>query len=389
MTVVTSECKFPLGRARAPEALKAGVVRWSENRARFPPRFIFRHMTLHRQPGRTLASVLADELSKGPWRSLDAAVAWVRRSGTHYLSPPLAEFLGRDKSLRLIVGTDLFGTSIEGLQDLLTLTLLGDAKVFVQAPNRNSTFHPKVYLFQSAEKGKLIVGSSNLTGGGLATNREVSLEIAASLGDKRIAATRAMLKELSRTHPSTVRMLDQDVLDGLVADGLVLPEKRIREEQAAKEARLPRRSRTVFARAGRAPRVTSLVLPSRVLLVRPRRGRGGTQAQLPFRLTDTAFFSGQAGSTNRDSGEFRPFVQSHAGGGRNTLKFELSESLGMEEPIVRFLRRPNGLVHEIRDASDAPGSRWKAAIEIGFASNPPQSRRTSGELESTTWWRFV
>ncbi len=74
--------------------------------------------------------------------------------------------------LRLTVGVDLGGTSSEVLEELLRW----NCEVFVfHNPIPRATFHPKLYLFESAAEATLIVGSNNLTDGGFYTNYEASV----------------------------------------------------------------------------------------------------------------------------------------------------------------------------------------------------------------------
>ena len=74
---------------------------------------------------------LAGLLESGEWTDFEAAVAWVRRSGTRHLLPPLRTFLNAGGRAQITVGIDLDNTSQEGLEDLLALTAAGNCKTFV------------------------------------------------------------------------------------------------------------------------------------------------------------------------------------------------------------------------------------------------------------------
>jgi hypothetical protein len=72
-------------------------------------------------------------------------------------------------AVRLVLGIDLGGTSREVLEELLNW----NCEVFLyHNPISRSTFHPKIYLFESINMGILFIGSNNLTDGGLYTNYE-------------------------------------------------------------------------------------------------------------------------------------------------------------------------------------------------------------------------
>lgn len=160
---------------------------------------------------------------KGPWTCFRAAIAFVKRSGTKHVAAALTEF-ARSNRVEIIVGIDLRGTSQEGLQDLLhAVGTTGQVIVF---HNRLAlTFHPKVYVFKTDLSADLLVGSGNLTEGGLFTNYEASLRLQLDLTD---AAQRVVLKSVEDVldtwaNPSkgTALPLDAALLAKLVALGLV------------------------------------------------------------------------------------------------------------------------------------------------------------------------
>lgn len=66
-----------------------------------------------------------------------------------------------------------------------------DAYVFYQPSI--TIFHPKIYLFEGADKSELIIGSSNLTSQGLFTNVEASLLVSI---DNRVETDRKIVEQL-------------------------------------------------------------------------------------------------------------------------------------------------------------------------------------------------
>lgn len=91
--------------------------------------------------------------------------------------------------ITIITGVDQKGTSMEALQELLALNI--DAYIFYQPSI--TIFHPKVYLFEGADKSELIIGSSNLTSQGLFTNVEASL---LATIDNSVEADRKIVEQL-------------------------------------------------------------------------------------------------------------------------------------------------------------------------------------------------
>jgi HKD family nuclease len=157
------------------------------------------------------------------------AVAWAREEGVLWLLDAIS---GKISDLQVIVGINEGGTTVEALLRLLPeVSFLG---VFYKHPRQ--TFHPKVYLFESeAPIGTtLIVGSSNLTRGGLITNFEVSLIIEGrETGDRALAAslrgsTTSIWKRL-RESPFLIHVPSEDKISELHAAGYLTAESTVRQ----------------------------------------------------------------------------------------------------------------------------------------------------------------
>ena len=126
-----------------------------------------------------LGDYLKDNLSK-PWTDFRAAVAFVKRSGTRHISTALADF-ARASRVEFIVGIDHRGTSAEGLGDLLR-AVSPRGRVIVFHNRLPITFHPKIFLFKSEIAADAVIGSGNLTEGGLFTNYEAACRLSMDLG---------------------------------------------------------------------------------------------------------------------------------------------------------------------------------------------------------------
>lgn len=109
---------------------------------------------------------------------LDFAVAWVKRAGMNGIRPALESFRARGGHIRGVVGISLGGTSRQGL--LLARSVCDELYVFHE-PAR--TFHPKVYLGCGGARARTLVGSNNLTSGGLARNYEAAVVSDLDLSD--------------------------------------------------------------------------------------------------------------------------------------------------------------------------------------------------------------
>src|SRR6185437_6190928 len=137
----------------------------------------------------------------------------------------LQQFANR-AAVRITVGIDLYGTSREGLEDLLHAVPNGGIYVFHN--NGPTTFHPKVYVFRNQHAADVLVGSGNLTGGGLYANYEASLSISLNLQDENdaqlLANIEGGLDPWSEETPGLCYPLTEDLLTNLVNAGLVRPE---------------------------------------------------------------------------------------------------------------------------------------------------------------------
>lgn len=134
-----------------------------------------------------LGDRLISELQNDRWQEVRASVAFVKMSGVRHIANALFAFARRGgKNVWITVGIDQQGSSLEGVQTLWQI--LGDAGhelsiLHNPATNPQSTFHPKVWLFEADDLALLVSGSGNLTGGGLFTNYEFGTAIELDLFD--------------------------------------------------------------------------------------------------------------------------------------------------------------------------------------------------------------
>lgn len=122
-----------------------------------------------------LGNRLIELLDSPDYQTLNIAVAFAKNSGVLRIKDALERFRKRGGKVNIYVGVDLGGTSYEALTVLL---LHADSLNVVHSEN-GQTFHVKIYQFVGKDKGLVVVGSHNLTGGGLWTNFESSVLIPA------------------------------------------------------------------------------------------------------------------------------------------------------------------------------------------------------------------
>ena len=173
-----------------------------------------------------LGDFLQKSLTESGWTEFRAAIAFVKKSGTKHIQNALSEF-SRRAAVSLSVGIDAGGTSVEGLTSLLdAIQDRGDIWIFHNAGN--FTFHPKVYLFKNQDQAQLVIGSGNLTEGGLFTNYEanVRLELDLSKSDHVafLAAVESTLDDWSKAQEGLCYALTHGFLQTLETQRYILPE---------------------------------------------------------------------------------------------------------------------------------------------------------------------
>lgn len=179
-----------------------------------------------------LGNYLRDNFRDLNWTEFRAAIAFVKASGTNFIASDLQAF-ARRAEVRISAGIDHGGTTAEGLAALLGA--VGDNAVWV-FKGGNGTFHPKLYMFKRGSAAEVIVGSGNLTKGGLYTNYEASVRLVLDL-TKHEDAT--LLKEVETAFDrwSTPKHgvcipLNEPLLELLVASGDLPSEAMVRASRA-------------------------------------------------------------------------------------------------------------------------------------------------------------
>lgn len=171
-----------------------------------------------------LGDFLTSGLQDPEWQYFHGAAAFVKRSGTKHIREHLKAFIERGGQAFFTAGIDSGGTSAEGLNDLISAVgTHGHVYAFNNA--NSSTFHPKVFMFSNDTAADLVVGSGNLTEGGLFTNYEAGLRVRLLRSNPDHEAfyseVRTALEVWSTPVDLLCYALDAELLARLVANGLV------------------------------------------------------------------------------------------------------------------------------------------------------------------------
>ena len=143
---------------------------------------------------------------------VSAAIAFLKRKGLSKVTSCLISRLLAGAAVELFVGSDFCLTEPDALRDLLALSRKHSSlKVYLAKSEARSTFHPKVYLGSNGKTARLLIGSANLTGGGLSANHEISLSCGLSSDDELLRD----VKKVFSDYRSDLRFeqLDEIVLE--------------------------------------------------------------------------------------------------------------------------------------------------------------------------------
>lgn len=115
-----------------------------------------------------LGDFLTEALKRDVYREFNAVVAFAKNSGVLRLKDSIESYRKGGSHVKIFVGIDLDGTSYEALTSLLAIS----DELYVVHTESSQTFHPKIYRFMGDEDSLLIIGSNNMTSGGLWSNFE-------------------------------------------------------------------------------------------------------------------------------------------------------------------------------------------------------------------------
>jgi HKD family nuclease len=132
------------------------------------------------------------------------AVAYARWEGIGLIAPQIEKLLEGGGEFQSIYGVANKVTTPDSLLYSLNLQTLYSTHTYagtIEDEFANSIFHPKFFEFRYQKKTVVIIGSANLTGGGLARNTELSVEVQFARGDpfeKQIEAAWKSMRAGSR-----------------------------------------------------------------------------------------------------------------------------------------------------------------------------------------------
>jgi HKD family nuclease len=171
-----------------------------------------------------LGNRLIELLESDDYHTLNIVVAFAKNSGVLRIMSSLEMFRNRGGKINVYLGVDLGGTSYEAL----TALLLNTDSLNVVHSEKGQTFHAKIYQFLGQDKGVVVVGSHNLTGGGLWTNFEssiiVPLETSGTDDIQILNSLDNYINALKSLETSFIQITSKADIDKLLENGYVFKE---------------------------------------------------------------------------------------------------------------------------------------------------------------------
>lgn len=158
-----------------------------------------------------MGSVLSEALSFSD--DIRIAVAFISIKGLALIEESLKLAINSANSIEFLVGLDMNWTEPDALKMLYNLSSDNDkiTCICLSSLKPHYTYHPKLYLFKKGNNVKFIIGSSNLTEGGLRKNIEANVVIETSIDNEIISDAYDTYNRL-KYHPQRV-LPDEEFID--------------------------------------------------------------------------------------------------------------------------------------------------------------------------------
>ncbi|WP_170326773.1 phospholipase D family protein [Ruegeria arenilitoris] len=166
----------------------------------------------------------------GELQAATISTAFMTASGLSLLQDALEPIAERT---RIFVGIRNGVTTVQSIQKALEI---GCETYMVDTGSRQRIFHPKMYYSRSAVRAKLLLGSANLTMGGLRTNIEASVlqELDTTVDAAFLADLDNKLDAMVADYPDhVIRAVDEAQLADLQRAGRLRDERQVRPPEPA------------------------------------------------------------------------------------------------------------------------------------------------------------
>lgn len=178
------------------------------------------------------AKELIELFNSNKYDKFTCLVAFASYGGITALTPHILRAKGNEVKIKIILGIDQKCTSKEALEEVLSWGV--DSYIYYTL--NTNIFHPKVYLFENSDYYTLIVGSNNLTEGGLVRNVECSLLVQDMQGTSVYSAFYAYWKGILDSTEENLYPITQELIDQLYEDKIIPSDSERDQTSAEKRA---------------------------------------------------------------------------------------------------------------------------------------------------------
>lgn len=163
------------------------------------------------------AEELINLFNSDKYNKFTCLVAFASYGGITALTPHILKAKSNNIKIKIILGIDQKCTSKEALEEVLSWGV--DSYIYYTL--NTNIFHPKVYLFENSDYYTLIVGSSNLTEGGLVRNVECSLLVQDMQGTSVHSAFYAYWKTILNSTEENLYPITQELINQLYEEKII------------------------------------------------------------------------------------------------------------------------------------------------------------------------
>lgn len=313
----------------------------------------------HQRAGlHSLGEELRKSFSEGKYKSFRSLVAFISWSGLGFIHEEIEKFYDKGNNISIIIGISGEDNSeSEVLRYFIERFPEGEFFVF-HVPVNYYLFHPKVYIFSNRNETLVIIGSNNLTQGGLFCNSECYVKLLINHNkDKEIKNS---IEELWNSYrfskkpfnSKNLRRVNNKLFD-------IYQNRRTRKINKRRNTVMDKSLRELFPaikipvpkykfKNNEKKKKYGIVKNRKNLLleVLKETGAGGTQVQIPIRVIEEFFNTKTSGhqtiQIKFNNNNIRPAVICHFP--NNTHRISFPEIVKYKRPfLLKFIDRGNKL----------------------------------------------
>lgn len=301
-------------------------------------------------------SPLNEEISKAliskKYTTFRALIAYISWGGLQLIHKEMEEFYDSGNKIFMIVGIGEGVSEPDALRYLMQRFTKAAIYVF-HVPLPYYTFHPKIYIFSNRRESLILIGSNNLTTGGLLSNTECCIKLLLNhRTDSTLYNNINSIWEMYATpkppfHIKNLQKINEKILDLYSKRRkTIVRDKLLRRAQAFKEVfptiEQPELMKKLAAIEKRQKKGTYVIKRKTVsdsvllLQVLKETGAGGTQVQIPRVAIEKYFCVSTAGHQTIEikfkKNPFRPAVICHFN--NNTHRISIPEIEKFTRPLL-------------------------------------------------------